>query len=300
MAPAYSDNREGISSLEIDTSFVKNVASKGKGFVKMLIPTSPEIKHLALHQDDDDLNDESHDISDNNFEFEGEFDEEDYDGTVDAHGMMTQGTATSAQVAVNIFISFVGAGLLGMPYAFSRSGWLLGTISLAMVSTGNLYCMLLLVKIRKRLEANGHTGIKGYGCVGREVIGPKCEIFVNICLVISQAGFATAYLIFIAANVQSATNGEAGRAMIIFGCVPILSVLVQFRDMKKLSPFSLIADGELLFQIEHTAFNPSQLTSYLTLDAFQQPTYWVYLLSSSKTLNSTLTITELLLLISWV
>ena len=31
------------------------------------------------------------------------------------------GTATPAQMVVNIFISFVGAGLLGLPYAFSRS-----------------------------------------------------------------------------------------------------------------------------------------------------------------------------------
>ena len=30
--------------------------------------------------------------------------------------------------------------------------------------------------------------------------------------------------------------------MIIYACVPILSLLVQFRDMKKLSPFSLVAD----------------------------------------------------------
>jgi proton-coupled amino acid transporter len=62
--------------------------------------------------------------------------------------------------------------------------------------------------------------------------------------VVSQAGFATAYLIFIAANFQSVTAGKAGRALIIYCCVPILSLLVQFRDMKKLSPFSLIADGE--------------------------------------------------------
>ena len=191
---------------------------------------------MPLDQDDDL---DTHEISDN-FEFdEGDSDEDE----ADTHGMV-QGSATPAQVAVNIFISFVGAGLLGLPYAFSRSGWLLGTFSLAMVSAGNLYCMLLLVKIRKRLESDGITGIKGYGCVGREVIGPSGELLVNICLVVSQAGFATAYLIFIAANIQSVTTGKAGRAMIIYSCVPILSLLVQFRDMKKLSPFSLIADGK--------------------------------------------------------
>ncbi|KAL7508764.1 hypothetical protein ACHAXN_005847 [Cyclotella atomus] len=231
---------EGVSALEIETQRTTTPsAGKRSSLVKMLIPTSPHVehRHAPLYQDDD-LDDEAREISDN-FEIDGESDDEEED--VDAHGV-AQGTATPAQVAVNIFISFVGAGLLGLPYAFSRSGWLLGTVSLALVSAGNLYCMLLLVKIRKRLEADGITGIKGYGCVGREVIGPKGELLVNICLVVSQAGFATAYLIFIAANIQSVTSGQAGRAMIIYLCVPILSLLVQFRDMKKLSPFSLIAD----------------------------------------------------------
>ena len=57
----------------------------------------------------------------------------------------------------------------------------------------------------EKLIASGgewsHGGIKCYGCAGQEVIRPKGELLVNICLVVSQAGFATAYLIFIAANV---------------------------------------------------------------------------------------------------
>jgi len=220
------------------------------GFVNMLIPTSPHTSHAprrSLIAGDDDLNEENNKISDH-FEME---DGDDYsdDGSDDsstglgagAHGM-AHGTATRGQVAVNIIISFVGAGLLGLPYAFSRSGWVLGVLCLSAVSIGNVYAMLLLVKCRKKLESDGYGGIKGYGDLGREVMGPRGEVLVNVCLVVSQAGFATAYLIFIAANVQSITNGKAGRALIIYACVPILSLLVQFRDMKKLSPFSLVAD----------------------------------------------------------
>eukprot|EP01082_Thalassiosira_pseudonana_P000542 g820.t1 g820 contig10:795821-796910(-) len=99
----------------------------------------------------------------------------------------------------------------------------------------------------------GHTGIKGYGDVGREVMGPRGEVLVNICLVISQAGFATAYLIFIAANVRSIIE-KAGRGMIIYSCVPLLALLVQFRDMKKLSPFSLIADVANLMGLSAVIF----------------------------------------------
>lgn len=151
-----------------------------------------------------------------------------------------KGTATPRQVAINIFISFVGAGLLGMPYAFSRSGWLLGSVTLSAVSFANIYSMLLLVKTRKKLEEKGHTNIRGYGDLGRVVLGPRGEMFVNLCLVISQVGFATAYIIFIAANLHRAFDLE--RVVVCFACVPILALLVQAQEMKTLSPFSLIAD----------------------------------------------------------
>lgn len=189
------------------------------------------------------------------------------------------GTASPRQVVINIFISFVGSGMLGMPYAFSRSGWVLGILCLGVISALNVYAMLLLVKTRRNLESKGHTDIEGYGDVGRVISGTNGERFVNICLVISQLGFATAYIIFIAANI----NNIAGipRAYICFGCVPILAVLVQLQDMKHLSPFSLIADvanlaGECLepffykpfhsAYIQHSIVNDIGLTAVLCQD----------------------------------
>ena len=237
---------------------------EAKGFVNALVPTySPE--KFAIN--DDNILDDDQKIS--HFEMEdGDFNDEysddgsdDSTGGAGAHGM-AHGTATPAQVAVNIFISFVGAGLLGLPYAFSRSGWCLGVICLAAVSTGNIYAMLLLVKCRKRLESNGYVGIKGYGDLGREVMGHRGEVLVNVCLVVSQAGFATAYLIFIAANFTSITNGKAGRALIIYACVPILSLLVQFRDMKKLSPFSLVADVANLMGLSCVIFQDFEYNTH--------------------------------------
>jgi len=150
------------------------------------------------------------------------------------------GTASQKQVAVNIFISFVGSGMLGMPYAFSQSGWLLGTIALTTMSSLNVYAMLLLVKTRVKLESKGFTNIHGYGDVGRVLGGDRGEKCVNVCLVISQLGFATAYIIFIAANINNIFGID--RAYICFGCVPVLAVLVQIQNMKHLSPFSLVAD----------------------------------------------------------
>jgi proton-coupled amino acid transporter len=150
------------------------------------------------------------------------------------------GSATEIQVAVNIFISFVGSGMLGMPYAFKQSGWVLGCLCLCLISSLNVYAMNLLIQTRKKLESNGHKDINGYGCVGRVVSGDHGEKLVNVCLVISQIGFSTAYIIFIAANLNNIWG--VNRAYICFGCVPILAMLVQLQDMKHLSPFSLLAD----------------------------------------------------------
>ena len=130
--------------------------------------------------------------------------------------------------------------MLGMPYAFKQSGWVLGCICLCCISSLNVYAMLLLIQTRKKLESNGFKDIHGYGCVGRVVSGERGERMVNTCLVISQIGFSTAYIIFIAANVNNIWGIH--RAYVCFGCVPIHAILIQLQDMKHLSPFSLLAD----------------------------------------------------------
>jgi len=157
----------------------------------------------------------------------------------DNHGM-SPGSASNSQVAFNIIISFVGAGMLGIPYAFKQSGWVLGMFALAMTSTANVYAMLLLVKVRQQLELEGHLGIQSYGDVGRIVMGPTGEKVVNVCVIISQVGFSTAYLIFVAANLYSIAEIPVMYACL--GCIPVLALLVQARDMRTLSPFSLVAD----------------------------------------------------------
>ena len=49
--------------------------------------------------------------------------------------------------AGNLFISFVGAGVLGLPHAFQRTGLLQGGIFMLVVAGLNLHCMMLLVRI---------------------------------------------------------------------------------------------------------------------------------------------------------
>jgi|Transcript_16125 proton-coupled amino acid transporter len=162
------------------------------------------------------------------------------DGVLTHNALGAPGTASSAAVAINIIISFVGAGLLGIPDAFRRAGWGLGSVALCLVSALNVYCMLLLVQVQKKLFKEGKESVSSYGLVGRCIMGSRGGAFVDACLVVSQAGFATAYIIFIAANLYSIYGTP--RSIVCFGCIPGLALLVQAREMKTLAPFSLLAD----------------------------------------------------------
>ena len=159
----------------------------------------------------------------------------------DGHGAAPPGSATTPQVIINIVISFVGAGLLGIPNAFSKAGWLLGSVTLLTVSALNVYAMLCLPVVQTTLQAqHPHETIQSYGDLGRIVLGERGEKTIFVCLGISQAGFATAYLIFIAANLNSIY--DVSRGIVCLACIPGLALLVQFRDLKSLSPFSLLAN----------------------------------------------------------
>ena len=55
------------------------------------------------------------------------------------------GQASVARAAGNIFISIVGAGVLGLPYVFRMSGWAVAAGSVTGAACLTYYCMLLLV-----------------------------------------------------------------------------------------------------------------------------------------------------------
>ena len=44
-----------------------------------------------------------------------------------------------------MFISILGAGVLGLPYAFRRSGLAQGAIVMIIIAVLNIHCMMLLV-----------------------------------------------------------------------------------------------------------------------------------------------------------
>ncbi|CAM8912957.1 unnamed protein product [Rhodiola kirilowii] len=53
--------------------------------------------------------------------------------------------SSNLKTFANVFITIVGAGVLSLPYAFKRPGWVTSILILVPVSALTYHCMMLLV-----------------------------------------------------------------------------------------------------------------------------------------------------------
>ncbi|KAJ8298168.1 hypothetical protein KUTeg_024699 [Tegillarca granosa] len=110
------------------------------------------------------------------------------------------GTRHPVKIFANIFISFIGAGVLGLPFAFKEAGILEGIIVMSIVGVISVKAMLLIIDCKYELlrqhpnYANKHRTKPAlhvelsYGDVGYHAIGHMGRTFVDVAIVVSQAG----------------------------------------------------------------------------------------------------------------
>ncbi|CAN6165642.1 unnamed protein product [Urochloa humidicola] len=157
------------------------------------------------------------------------------------------GGATAAQTLGNVVVSIVGTGVLGLPYAFRAAGWLAGSVGIAAAGFATLYCMLLLVDCRDKLEEDEdedcYHGHYTYGDLGEKCFGTIGRCLTEILVLVSQAGGSVAYLIFIGQNLHSIFSQLMSPAGFIFAILlPVQIALSFIRSLSSLSPFSIFAD----------------------------------------------------------
>lgn len=162
--------------------------------------------------------------------------------------------SSQSKTFANIFIAIVGAGVLGLPYTFKRTGWIAGALMLFSVAILTYYCMMLLVNTRRRLESlNGFSKINSFGDLGFAVCGPIGRLAVDAMIVLSQAGFCVSYLIFVATTLANIFNfsinnpspkilGFSARSVYIWGCFPFQLGLNAIPTLTHLAPLSIFAD----------------------------------------------------------
>ncbi|XP_038976398.1 amino acid transporter AVT3B-like [Phoenix dactylifera] len=156
----------------------------------------------------------------------------------------------------NVFIAIVGSGVLGLPYTFMRTGWAAGALLLAAVAALTFYCMLLLVRTRRRLERDqdlskivGVSNIACFGDLGLAVAGPAGRAAVDAMIVLSQAGFCVGYLIFISNTLaylfrlpSNSSPFLAPKALYIWAMLPFQLGLNSIKTLTLLAPLSIFAD----------------------------------------------------------
>ena len=95
---------------------------------------------------------------------------------------------------ITLMKGFVCTSVLYLPKSFVNGGWLFTALTLVLSAILYIYCALLLLEVRAKLNLTAYTeiGQKTYGKLGR--------ILVDIALWGSQSGFCCAYVYFIKQN----------------------------------------------------------------------------------------------------
>ncbi|KAM7519963.1 hypothetical protein LguiB_018925 [Lonicera macranthoides] len=162
--------------------------------------------------------------------------------------------SSQSKTFANVFIAIVGAGVLGLPYTFMKTGWVMGLLMLFSVAFLTYHCMMLLVLTRRRLESLlGFSKISSFGDLGFAVCGPAGRFAVDVMIVLSQAGFCVSYLIFVANTLGhmlnfSPTNpnpkiiGLSPKSFYIWSCFPFQLGLNSIPTLTHLAPLSIFAD----------------------------------------------------------
>lgn len=165
-----------------------------------------------------------------------------------------QHLSSPSKTFANVFIAIVGAGVLGLPYTFKRTGWVMGSIMLFSVAFLTYYCMMLLVYSRRKVESLVKAAkISSFGDLGFAVCGPVGRLAVDIMIILSQAGFCVSYLIFVANTLAYLFNnsiakpdpkilGLSPKAVYIWGCFPFQLGLNSIPTLTLLAPLSIFAD----------------------------------------------------------
>ncbi|XP_023554485.1 amino acid transporter AVT3B-like [Cucurbita pepo subsp. pepo] len=161
--------------------------------------------------------------------------------------------SSQAKTFANVFISIVGAGVLGLPYAFKRTGWATSLIMLFSVAAVTYYCMMLLVYTRRKIVADGSSEVNSFGDLGFSVCGSFGRAIVDILIILAQTGFCVGYLVFIGntlSNLFDSSTMASGsdfleaspKILYILGCLPFQLGLNSIKTLTHLAPLSIFAD----------------------------------------------------------
>ncbi|KGU34534.1 solute carrier family 36 (proton-coupled amino acid transporter) [Candida albicans P75063] len=158
-----------------------------------------------------------------------------------------RGTATDRKAYFLLLKAFVGTGVLFLPKAFYNGGLSFSIIVLSLFALLSWWCYLILVFTKVA------TKVSGFAEIGLKLYGPWFQRLILSSIVISQIGFAAAYIVFTSenlraftANVSSYDVTDINIVWFILLQVVIIVPLSLIRDITKLSLSAVFANVFIL------------------------------------------------------
>ena len=151
------------------------------------------------------------------------------------------GKGSAGGAALLLLKSFVGTGVLFLPRAFLNGGMAFSNLVLLAISGLSFWCFLLLVRTRLKVHAS-------FGDMGGQIYGPWFRNLINFSLVVSQVGFASAYIVFVAENLQAFVLAVSNcRASIRIEWLILMQIIIflpisLYRNINNIQKLALIAD----------------------------------------------------------
>lgn len=181
----------------------------------------------------------------------------DLDGS--GHSSVQRAT-TSCETLIHLLKGNVGSGILAMPDAIKNAGLLVGIIGLQLIGAIAIHCMHLLVVSSKVLCLELGRRRMNYAEVAESAfkLGPErfrglavpASRLVNVFLCITQIGFCCVYVVFVAQNVKQVIDEHVSFHMSVYAYMVLVTiplvVLCWIRDLKILTPFSMLANFLIL------------------------------------------------------
>jgi amino acid permease len=164
-------------------------------------------------------------------------------------------TLESANVAsifscyVNLTNTIIGAGLLGLPYAYSNTGWILGTALMLIAGLSSVFALHILSECA--IKKGGPSSFYSVAAIAM----PEFTVLIDIAVAIKCFGVATSFLIVIGdlmPDVMDSLNIGGfllhRRIWIAIGFL-IVAPLSCLKDLHSLKYTSFISIGFVLFLV---------------------------------------------------